>query len=1394
MTEHQFLLGDYPDETVERYELIVETVKAEYPSVLATPLEFLIVTIQDEEYAKALKSFVDMFELAVPFATAVVLHDLKKLATGSFDSREPFELLAGKVLTIGSWFEIFRRLMKLGAQANITLAASFEKQYRKTNGGLTRFGKAFDSIPAFRNKFLGHDTAQSDEVAYSLLREHEGCLFEFLESLSPLKELVSFTLMKAIRTEEDLSTYRIQTAVGLNRKNQKVWTSARLHEDDYYLIHADKLKEQIDPADIVPLRPLVVHISPHDDGGKKGGPPSPRFAYLFQSKTSNAKWLSYITPDQWPRKDTAKFTDAFRDFFRAFLGDVLDEVGIPRQKRKKQTWAEYYESAARETRKFVGDMKSKYDKDLYVARRETESICDQFLASEKVGFVLLGASGSGKTNVLCHFAEALLADGHIVATYYSKVFTNFDLAEKVQETFDVSESLNELLSALDKAAEAKGKNAVFIFDAVNECIPQTEAGKKGFVTPASLIGSIDRVLVSKGFRHIKVVMSCRNYTWEESKRQRGYGINTDLYFTTNEASKDADEEGEEWSLGGFTDEEFREAYSRYAKRFDLKTPLEMLLLPENRFLRYQLLDPFRLKLVSECYQGRTIPQKANSLALLEEQFKEVTERLEKAKGFENMVLLDQFTRYLRERNFDAVALTDLAVLDDQHPLKKSLFGDYPEPSRALDRLIEEGILRIEEGTSFHELRFVYERFHEYLLAKVMLKEFAEKKEEDEIDLFVIELESVKDYAVNWGAIRNALIIHHKNSDEGLDTIWELAGSTAYGAQGVVIETIHTLAQDDYEAAYQILEHLIRTDPAHARLIKDLHKLEARIGKLGKPLRLKKAKHVEAKTTQLEQLQEERTKVLAKLNPGLAAKTTAIKALYDIYRSRAFIDNLYDENLSPLKLLWQVLADPLDKIRDCATKHIYYLWTEYPDVSFEILRRLSESYLESGFFGRYSKEHIQKQLEPCARLSGLYLCESLVLDRQTERLGELREIWKNIIQALSVGGLAKPFIGFVARRILFKGTTVISEYVNNITEYQHFWDNVKEEGDGFTRKDFRDLVRFLDPNEPGFEEAHDTIVQGAALGDSFANLLLERVLIAQGSKGYEHIADVVDRIYKNPDNLTPDYTQMSMLYVIFHTLDKMESVPEEPFRRFGGYLGPWTDRTFGYFSAHYNDEANNGEPYKQYTLNWYGALHSKLYGDGQEEMTFFQDYLREGFEEADTHKFLYAVDNIAMLAADFGYWKSALKLFEFTLSLFKRKKDLRRFKKVQGPGPAAQASMGEGDVIDIKSILARSLATIRGYYGVEVDRFVMDELATTSFPGFEAFRSDLMRYEAQEGIGDLMTHKFGNLFVYGIVNVEAVRTEIQTALTAATEQKTAIAWLGWMAKHFLNVMFDLNIRA
>ncbi len=1428
------LLRSHPPDVLARLMAAAWCAEHEYPRIVAKPLEAYREAIIEDDYPSAASRYVQLLELCAQFVSAIILRSLER--DGCLEDAGArgavWKLLQTENLGIGTWLEqILLPLVRAGAKVDLEIACRlkvlFEKRYRKGFTGAYLLGR----VPAFRNQIHHWGSEPNQESARTdLEREYfEAFLFDFLAALSPLRHHGTLAVEEVLRDSQGRKTYRVLYGSGTAPKLCKISSETELHERHLYLIETAHFHEELAAGHVLDLAPLTVHVRPPKDDTQANAA-GKRLTYLFQCRAKEPRLKKYVSP--WGARP--KKTDLFNALLEAldarWLGGAPTEArrGLS-QERAEESWAHYRSLADEVTDAFLGAVSggrlprrpgtpatgpaaetttrdptnpcivgAKYDPDLYVRREAIHTALEAFEKNRgRNGFVLLGGAGSGKTNLLCNEAERLRAEGHLVVLYYARSLGIVDLSERIRETFESRKALDELLRELDALAQAVGKQVFFLFDAINECQVAHGPGDRQESTPAALVSSIDRKLVRRHLRQVKVLMSCRSYTWKEARSERRLGVDPDRYFTSRDLAPLLDSQDDEHRLGGFTPRELELAYGKYRDRYGLQTTWEELVEePDDRRLGL-LEDPFRLGLVARHYRNERLPGNLDTHDVLALVFDSLTQGGQ-ADRMRTRALLDELTALLWTRRLDAIPLDQIHALTGvertaQSPLTRTLwFEDDWSYTPQLSGVLDAGILRIEEHPTTPVLGFTYDRLHEHLLAHYFLgwlqAQLHAKESEGADRFFKDRIAETGGHAVGWGALRAALLLDIQQRGD-TSQLFGLAESPQHECRSLAVDVIGALVQQDAAMGFDLLAALGEPSEKQRADAKTEIELGGNIHKEAGRLKLRGAVFRRWRERRLVALRAERERLRVRLAPLLRRKRASLKVLYDLCRAWDF-ELPVDDPVPPpraLGLFVRALRDPDLAQRDAATLHLYYLWKQRPKVALETMKLHLGLYLELHSLKRLMPKTISDQLEPSARVSGLILCDSLLRGGATDDLETLRALWREVIDSLP-----RQILRPAAYMLLNRAAKGVSEYVNNLVEYQHFFDRVPTWGLGWTKRGFTDLVPYLEPGLEGFESKHELIVRGAARGDACTNYLLERVLIAQGVDHYHRIDELVRRIFHNQANERIEYTQMSMLYVLFHTMDKSAVVDAKAFTDFQDYMRPWTLATRGYFMAHRNVQANGGRPYKQYTLNWYGALHSKVHQDGAEDMKLFREYAVKAFEDGNTDLFLYVLDNIAMLAADFGYWKSALRAFEHCLSLFQRREDLERF-----PPPDPEqlrtrrrqieirhrpaSGLGEAkEFVEIRSYLARTLATIRGYRGPEVDRFVREDLAAAQFPERDKFRADLQNFESGENLGDLLTHKFGNFFVVSIVRYPKIRRMIQQVLTVAPRKRRATRFASTIA--------------
>ena len=1397
-------LADFDDEQSEYYEDMLDEVEQRFPSALSHRVIRYFEEIEDENYLRASSIIRDFFEISMSYISTVLIHEIDEAVEGApKDYKEIIEKLISKPLSTGDWVnDIFLALVKFATAMEIQtdLIDSINEKMMEKKGNLLQGWNyksdnpyEYASFAKIRNDYFGHETTLNDDELKKLLKILEPRMLQFLDAIEPISDYTAFSVQKESPKKEgdEFLSYTVNILKNDHTK-VKIYSELPLKKEHFYAIKGEiKKRSTLMMKDIVEFTPMIVYMPVDRENIDKDW-----CTFLFQTlHASDLNKMVYVSPCENAKKQQVSH---FKEELLSFLScavdgeNVYDEFNLEgdKVKRSKEHGWDYYHSLAEiETKTFLGQMKKeKYDPELFIAREELLHGFEQFLsARDKHAFVLLGNAGSGKTNIVCHFSETGLEGENIVVTFYSKIFTDFSLEDKLKKMFhQENKSVSEIITNLNKQAKKAKKTVLFVFDAINECLNYDVKSKDilEYDGPVKLIQDIDRLLVREDLQNIKTIITCRTYTWSEAIESQEHSLNRGLYFTTKDLQKDSSEDAKEIILSKFTYDEFTQVYPKYQQKFSLLTTPEDIQEARYRMTKERLLDPLILKTASKDYRGSTLPTdivELDSISLFEAQ---LTQIRQSEGGKEQILILQHFTRYLKEFHTDAIKIHKLmdAYEDESDSLhrlaKRILKNENGDNSHQLTLLIDAGILRIENSTRYEELRFVYERFHEYMLAMLFVEEQEEKLKKPSLPIpssaYIEDLYVAKEYVVMWGALRNALIIDYRRCGDP-STIIELAGSEVFSVQSLVVDALKVLVNENYNDVYDLIhELLIIRNPRIKKDIKAMDALEAKMEEEGDSQRA-------------DEIHREYKALAKKIEPEINKCKVAVGAIYLVFKSEVYSKKLYSDEKNPFDLLWQSMKNEIAYVRDYVSLYIYYITKYDQSIGQRILQTLNESILESNLIKLVWKERDEPLLEPAARLSLLLLVEAwLEGGKDDPFVQEIYDTWDKILKKLTFGHLltkiAQPFIKIILKR---QGK-VQTEYVNNAIEYQHFWD-----ASPWDAKAYDVLVAYLDKDKDGFEAYHESVYNGMMSADSFSFFLLERVLIAQGVKDWWGVKELIDRVFNARDNEYIDYIQMSILYVLFHMMEKSQVIDDDTFDTYERYMLEWTRRCKGYFHAHYDTKANNGNKYKQYTLNWYGAIYCKKYGDGvcavgdEYSAPVFRDVIEEAFYERDKELLFYCIENIAVLVSDFGYYKTALDLFEFTLSLFKTESDIEKF-----------SLDNEVEVehynVELRPFMSSVLVTIKNYYPKEVEQFLNNDLAQTSFPDFEKFREELIRAnEVHENFGDLITHKVGNFMVRGIVYDDSVRKFFTDIFSESTKSKNYIEWVDKVIGYILKNIFHVG---
>ncbi len=389
----------------------------------------------------------------------------------------------------------------------------------------------------------------------------------------------------------------------------------------------------------------------------------------------------------------------------------------------------------------------RYIPQVYFPRKAMEGELESFLRGNKSGFLLLGESGIGKTNLLCHKVEEWQERGEIVLFYAGhQLSPDEPMEQRLLGDLFLQGDFIRLLEFVRR----EGRRFIVIVDGVNEH-PQS----------AKLLQQLCEFTQRYGRNFpLKVILSVRSLFFtrmlqalgegrsEEQLKSIEAGLFPSAIFQTHTVEREGRrEETHRFELEAVDEEELKEIYEGYRafegywteegqlRRFRPTTPYESLTPQVRQVLRH----PSLLRMVMEAYDGKPIPERLWTGEILNafceaKIFGRTDEERERFAPRSQLVTeLVRLMRSLKRDNF----LRD----EIHHFAQQKLHGFSEEWSRALLereltrspylQLLDEGILMetliTEEWGRFrrivgYQVRFAFDPLFEFLLSNELLAE------------------------------------------------------------------------------------------------------------------------------------------------------------------------------------------------------------------------------------------------------------------------------------------------------------------------------------------------------------------------------------------------------------------------------------------------------------------------------------------------------------------------------------------------------------------------------------------------------------------------------------------------------------------------------------------------
>lgn len=469
-------------------------------------------------------------------------------------------------------------------------------------------------------------------------------------------------------------------------------------------------------------------------------------------------------------KNGLNYSDLIDRLFNVITREPPEVISGNRYFRRIMiTWKDLQKRANKLTEATLGTgtIRQKYDRGLFLARKEIEQEFTKFLKSDKVGFAITGDTGSGKTSLICNLAEQYRLK-NVVLLYNCPSLPHLDIERKIFEDlspspeFRMSTFLDELLEEIsEKAREKENRNFIVFIDAINEVDDSKQ-----------LLKNINEMIAHVSCPHVKIVISCRTIIWNTLLLLRDFLYRTKFYTFRGK---------EEVRLAEFNDEELEKAYELYRKQYKLESEFQHLSQKAKDVCRV----PLMLRFISETYEGKKIPPYVPLELVFNEYCKKFVES-------DMEVLLGKIVYKMHNLKTDHIARRKLA--EDAFIAKHMADST---PSSAYVKLLDRGILT---ESPFGEVKFLRDRFFEFLLARRILEEPLEE------DRCLSLIKQASTFNSLWGAIKTAIFLKGD-----LELTKKLATYDDYDVRQVLIDTFKTLSIRDWDKIYSLMKDILSSD-------------------------------------------------------------------------------------------------------------------------------------------------------------------------------------------------------------------------------------------------------------------------------------------------------------------------------------------------------------------------------------------------------------------------------------------------------------------------------------------------------------------------------------------------------------------------------------------------------
>lgn len=438
----------------------------------------------------------------------------------------------------------------------------------------------------------------------------------------------------------------------------------------------------------------------------------------------------------------------------------------------------------------------------YQSRLSIDTELEKFFANDHTAFLLLGESGIGKTNLLCHWADQLF-QRNIPTLYYPAAELNLStLGDLILSDLALNCSLKDLLSFMQESK----KPLVLMVDGLNEHSQLSTA-----------LRQLNDFISQHSNQNLKVIFSLRTSHFRQTLEglvdtridpEGKTFFSSAIYHTAliNGASGARETYQQVLTKIDAESSELEEMYGKYrnlgkspdytrAWKFSPLTAFSGL----SKQVRDLISNPWYLRLILEAYHESEVPSRILSTDLLKEYCQRMIYYREDTAD-----LVEKLVDFMCQRNTASLTRSQLNV---EPTLKPFLMATAYEPS-PYSRLVEDGVIvELPETASrglfvtpVYRVQFAFDRVLEFLIASWILS-----RGQPRLEVIRLLSSGINDFVPFAGA---------------LQVIWSLSAEEDNGA--LILESIESCDNSIFYPLVSTLRELeAHSSPAYDHILNTL---------------------------------------------------------------------------------------------------------------------------------------------------------------------------------------------------------------------------------------------------------------------------------------------------------------------------------------------------------------------------------------------------------------------------------------------------------------------------------------------------------------------------------------------------------------------------------------------